>query len=97
MDDPRKDRDPIEAEESTPDPREALRGIPGEPRPDITLRRRASMRKTSRLSRRWTIQATSRRLTGGSYYIQRGPPVSSLAGGTPPMAARGLPASHGGP
>jgi hypothetical protein len=35
MDDPRKDRDPIEAEESTPDPREALQGIPGEPRPDI--------------------------------------------------------------
>lgn len=55
------------------------------------------MRKTSRLSRRWTIQETSRRLTGGSYYIQRGPPVSSLVGGTRPMAARGLPASHGGP
>jgi hypothetical protein len=35
MDDPKKDRDPIETEESTPDPREALQGIPGEPRPDI--------------------------------------------------------------
>jgi hypothetical protein len=34
MDDPKQDQDPIEAEEPTLDPREALQGIPGEPRPD---------------------------------------------------------------
>jgi hypothetical protein len=35
MDDPKKDRDPIEPEESRPDAGEALQGIPGEPQPDI--------------------------------------------------------------
>ena len=35
MDDPKKNRDPVEAEEPTPDAREALQGIPGEPRPNI--------------------------------------------------------------
>jgi hypothetical protein len=35
MDDPKNDRDPIEAEEPAPDAREALQSVPGEPRPDI--------------------------------------------------------------
>jgi hypothetical protein len=35
MDDRKNERDQIESEEPMPDAREALQGIPGEPRPDI--------------------------------------------------------------